>query len=58
MSILRDELIDQIVASQQNRVFFDLDKIAEEYKLFSVVLSDEGWYIDYDLAVRHFLHFI
>jgi hypothetical protein len=52
MSIRRDELIDQIVASQQNRVSFDLDKIDEEYKLFSVMLSDEGWYLDYDLAVE------
>jgi hypothetical protein len=52
MSIRRDELIDQIVASQKNRGFFDLDKIADEYKLFSVMLSDEGWYLDYDLAVE------
>lgn len=52
MSIRRDELIDQMIYSQQNRRFFDLDKINEEYKLFSVMLSDEGWYLDYDLSIE------
>lgn len=51
MSIRRDELITKMIDLQADRKFGDWSRISEEYKLFSVMLSDEGWYMDYDLAV-------
>jgi hypothetical protein len=52
MSARREELIQRMVALQADTTIGGLEKINQEYKLFSVMLSDEGWYIDYGLAVK------
>ena len=51
MSTRREELINKMIALQANKDSWGLRRINEEYKLFSVMLSDEGWYIDYGTAV-------
>lgn len=51
MSIRREELITKMIDLQTDRKYGDWSHISEEYKLFSVMLSDEGWYMDYGLAV-------
>lgn len=51
MSIRRDELIKKIALLQLDNI--DNRLTYEEYKLFSIMLSDEGWYMDYDLAIGY-----
>lgn len=41
-----------MIALQADKKIFDWKCINEVYKKFSVLLSDEGWYLDYDLAVK------
>lgn len=38
------------IESDENIGF--VERIAIEFKLFSIMLSDEGWYLDYDLAIQ------
>jgi hypothetical protein len=52
MSARRNELINKMIALQEKKKFGDWSQMSEEYKLFSVMLSDEGWYIDYGTAVK------
>jgi len=41
-----------MIALQADQTIGNWERISKEYKLFSVMLADEGWYMDYDLAVR------
>lgn len=52
MSNRRDDLINRIISFQADEALNFWDKLNETNKLFSVLLSDEGWYIDYDLAIK------
>ncbi|SMC94443.1 hypothetical protein [Pedobacter nyackensis] len=52
MSNRRDDLINRIISFQADETLNFWDKLNETDKLFSVLLSDEGWYIDYDLAIK------
>jgi hypothetical protein len=52
MSVRREELINKMIALQSEKKFGDWSKTNEEHKLFSLMLSDEGWYIDYGTAIR------
>ena len=52
MSSRREELIEKMIALQEDKTIDGFEKINQEYKLFSIMLSDEGWYLDYNLAVK------
>jgi len=52
MSNRRDDLVNRIISFQSDETLNFWDKLNETNKLFSVLLSDEGWYIDYDQAIR------
>lgn len=51
MSSRRDELINRIISIESDKTLNFWDSLHEREKLFSILLSDEGWYIDYDLAI-------
>lgn len=50
MSVRRNQLIQKMIELQSNRGKPTLINV-EETKLFCVMLSDEGWYFDYDFAI-------
>ena len=52
MSVRREELIQKMIALQADKTIGILEKLNQGYRLFSVMLSDEGWYLDYGLAVK------
>jgi len=52
MSTRREKLINEMIASQVDKKFLDCKSLNEGYRIFSVMLSDEGWYLDYELAVK------
>jgi len=52
MSKRRKDLIDKMIAIETNKNIGFLEMIDEKYKLFSIMLSDEGWYFDYELALE------
>ena len=41
-----------MIAIEKNKTLDFSKRLIEKYKLFSVILSDEGWYIDYGLAQK------
>jgi hypothetical protein len=51
MSNRREELIERIILYQADETINFWVKLNETNKLFSILLSDEGWYIDYDVAI-------
>ena len=51
MSVRREELIQKMIALQADKTIGILEKLNQEYRLFSVILS-QGWYLDYGLAVK------
>jgi hypothetical protein len=52
MSVRREELIQKMIVLQEGKSIGNFEQINKEYKLFSIMLADEGWYMDYDLAVK------
>ncbi|MBN2891508.1 MAG: hypothetical protein JXL97_06560 [Bacteroidales bacterium] len=53
---IRPEIFEEIDKLLANNSLDFLSKIKLQYKLFSVILSDEGWYLDYELAVNDLAH--
>ncbi|MCD4818838.1 MAG: hypothetical protein K8S23_09115 [Candidatus Cloacimonetes bacterium] len=52
MSIRKKDLINKMIAIEKNKKLNFSKRLIEKYKLLSVMLSDEGWYLDYGLAPK------